>query len=103
MRHRLLGYASSMQKRRVTVTVDEELLEEAAAAVADGRAESVSAWVSEAMAHRCERDRRLRELAGLVADYEAEHGVISDEELAEQAQVDRDAAALARLGARRAG
>ncbi len=92
-----------MQKRRVTVTVDQDLVDEAAAAVASGQAESVSAWVSGAMAQRRERDRRLGELAALVSAYEAEHGVISDEELAAQAQADRDSAASIRASQQLAG
>jgi len=85
-----------MGKRRVTVTVEQSLLDEASAAVAAGRAESVSAWVGEAMSVRAERDRRLAALGELVAEYEAEHGEITDDELAEQAQADRDAAAMRR-------
>ena len=92
-----------MRKRRVTVTVDEDLLEEATAAVADARARSVSEWVAEAMAQRRKRDRRLAVLSDLIRDYEAAHGVITDDEIAEQAQRDRDAAALSRIAAKRAG
>ena len=91
-----------MTKRRVTVTVDEALLEEANTAVRHGRAESVSAWVSEAMAEHHEREQRLVLLGGLINEYEDEHGVITDEELAEQRQLDRDAAATVRRNRRRA-
>ena len=100
---RLLAYADYMQMRRVTVTVDGDLLDEVAGAVAEGRADSVSAWVAEAIAQRSERDRRLRELAVLVAEYEAEHGSITEEELAAGEQADRDAAALLRARMRPAG
>ncbi len=100
---RLLAYADNMQMRRVTVTVDGDLLDDVAGAVAEGRASSVSAWVAEAIAQRSERDRRLHELAGLVAEYEAEHGSITEEELATGEQTDRDAAALLRARVRRAG
>ena len=96
-------YAVCMSKRRVTITVDEDLLEEVEAAVADGRARSVSEWVAGAMARQRARDRRLAVLAELVRDYEAAHGVITADEVAEQAQRDRDAPALARLKAKRAG
>ena len=92
-----------MHKKRVTVTVDEDLLDAAAVAVAAGRAESLSAWVGEAMAQRHVSDQRLGELAALIDEYEAEHGVISDDELAAQAQADRDAAAMVRARRRRAG
>ncbi|WP_419913969.1 hypothetical protein [Candidatus Poriferisodalis sp.] len=92
-----------MQKQRVTVTVDEPLVDAAAAAVREGRARSVSEWIGEAMAQRHDRDQRLAVLSRLVAEYEAEHGFITDEEIADQAQRDRDAAASFRAAARQAG
>lgn len=92
-----------MRKRRVTITVQEDLLESAQAAVADGRVRSVSEWVAGAMAQRRATDQRLAVLSELIRDYEAAHGVISDDEIAEQVQRDRDAAARSRLATRRAG
>ncbi|MCY3661846.1 MAG: hypothetical protein OXH28_03350 [bacterium] len=92
-----------MQKQRVTVTVDEVLLDAASAAVNEGRARSVSEWVGEAMAQRRDRDTRLAVLGRLVEEYEAEHGFITGDEIAEQAQEDRDAAGSLRGAARRAG
>jgi Arc/MetJ-type ribon-helix-helix transcriptional regulator len=89
-----------MSKTRVTVSIDAELAAAAAAAVTDGRAESVSAWVNEALADKAAKDRRLGALADAVAAYEAEHGVIGPEELAAQGRADRDAAAAARAAAR---
>lgn len=86
-----------MQKRRVTVTVDEELLQEAGTAVSERRSRSVSEWIGEAMAQRRDRDQRLAVLRRLVSEYEAEHGVISDDEIAEQAQRDRAAATNQRI------
>ena len=41
-------------------------------------------------------DQRARQLAALIGEYEAEHGVITDDELATQAAADRDAAAKVR-------
>ena len=92
-----------MHKQRVTVTVDEFLLDAATAAVREGRARSVSEWIGEAMAQRRDRDQRLAVLGRLVAEYETEHGLITDDEIAEQAQKDRDAAASFRAAARQAG
>ena len=92
-----------MHKQRVTVTVDETLLDAASLAVREGRARSVSEWVGEAMAQRRDRDERLAVLSRLVAEYEAEHGFITDDEIAEQAQQDRDAAASLRAATRLAG
>jgi len=90
-----------MRKRLVTITVDEDLLELAQAAVRDGRSRSVSEWVAGAMAQRLATDRRLAMLSELIRDYEAVHGVITDDEIAEQVQRDRDAAAVSRMAARR--
>lgn len=81
----------------------EDLIEEAKAAVGDGQARSVSEWVAGAMAHRRARDRRLAVLEELIRDYEAAHGTITTEEIAEQSQRDRDAAAVSRIADRRAG
>ena len=103
MQIRIGVYDEGMQKQRVTVTVDEELLQEASTAVSEGRSRSVSEWIGEAMAQRRDRDQRLAVLRRLVSEYEAEHGVISDDEIEEQAQRDRDAAASLRMAARRAG
>jgi len=74
-----------------------------AAAVAEGRAESVSAWIGAAMGEKAARDRRLSALAEAVNAYEAEHGVIGDDEIAAQARADRDAAATTRAGRRKRG
>ena len=87
----------------VTITVDEDLVDEAGRAVAEGRASSVSAWIGEAMVARQANDRRVEALGELIAEYEAVHGTITEEELAQQAQADRDSAALVRAELRRAG
>ena len=92
-----------MQKRRVTITVDADIVEEATRAVEEGRAASDSAWIGEAMVARQANDRRLEALGELIAEYEAVQGAITDEELAQQAQADRDSAALVRAELRRAG
>ena len=88
-------------KERLTISIDASLAAAAAEAVADGRAESVSAWVGNAMRERVAKERRLGALADAVARYEAEHGEITEDELAEQARADRDAAAAVRAGRRR--
>lgn len=85
----------------MTISIDASLATAASAAVADGRAESVSAWVANAMRERVDRERRLASLADAVARYEAEHGLITDDELAEQERADRDAAAAVRAGRHR--
>ena len=96
-------YDDGMTKRRVTVTLDAELVEVANQVVASGRAESVSAWVNAALARESERDRLLQNGREAIAAYEAQYGAFTEEELVEQARVDREEIArnrerFARLG-----
>ncbi len=84
------------RKQRLTVTVDPKLVEAGNQAVTEGRAESLSAWVNEALAERAIKDRRLRALGEAVAVYEAEHGVIADDELDTQERADAEAAVVVR-------
>jgi hypothetical protein len=88
-----------MSKARLTVTVDPHLIGAGTAAVAEGRADSLSSWVNLALADRAARDRRLRALADAVAAYERKFGSITADELAVQERADRAAARVVR-GAR---
>lgn len=63
--------------------MDEDLIEAGRSAVASGRAESLSAWVNDALRQQAEHERRLRALDEFIADYEAEHGAFTDAEIAE--------------------
>jgi hypothetical protein len=83
-------------KARMTVTLDQSLFEAAQNAVDEGRSPSLSAWVSRAIAERIDKERRLAALAEAVAAYEAEFGVISEHEIAEQIRADRAAAVVVR-------
>ena len=83
-------------KTRLTVTVDPDLVEAANEAVADGRVESLSAWVNVALAERVAKEGRLNALAEAVAAYEAEFGEITPAELALQARADRAGARVVR-------
>lgn len=65
-------------RTRVTVTVDEATARAAQAAVAAGRAPSVSAWVASAMVERAHQES----LADVLAEIRAELGPASDEETA---------------------
>jgi hypothetical protein len=65
-------------RTRVTVTVDQEAVRAAEAAVAAGRASSVSAWVASAMSEQAHREG----LAAVLTDIRAELGPASDEETA---------------------
>lgn len=84
------------RKERITVTVDPDLLEAGQRAVAAGRSESLSAWVSRALEERIATERRLEALEEAIAAYEAEFGVISASEIAEQRVADRRAAIVVR-------
>lgn len=83
-------------KERLTVTVDPDLVQAGNDAVAEGRADSLSAWVNLALAERACKEQRLRALEEAVAAYEARFGVITDEELAAQRRADRAAARVLR-------
>lgn len=65
-------------RSRITVTVDQTAVEAAEAAVAAGRAPSVSAWVASAMSERAQSES----LKDVLADIRAELGPPSDEETA---------------------
>jgi Arc/MetJ-type ribon-helix-helix transcriptional regulator len=79
-------------KQRLSASVDAELMQAGQEAVADGRAESMSAWVNDALRLKADHDRRMRALDEFIAAYEAEHGEITQEEI-------RDAGRRARAGA----
>jgi hypothetical protein len=68
-------------KRRLSASVDADLLRAAERAARDGRASTVSAWVNDALRLKVQHDQRLRALAEFIETYEAEHGVITDEEI----------------------
>lgn len=72
-----------MTRERLSATVDADVLAAGRAAVAAGEAESLSAWVNDALRRQADHDRRLRAMDDAIAAYEAEHGVITDEEIAE--------------------
>ncbi len=84
------------RKRRLTVTVDPELVEAGNRAVASGKADSLSAWVSLALAEKARRDQQLEHLRAAIADYEAEFGEITAEEMAAQRRADREDALIVR-------
>jgi Arc/MetJ-type ribon-helix-helix transcriptional regulator len=97
----VVQYDDRMIKQRITITADAEVLRAGARAVERGGYASLSEWVNEAMHEKDARDTRLERLAEAVAAYEAEHGVITDAEIAVQTRADREAAIVVR-GRRRA-
>lgn len=88
------------RKQRLTVTVDPELVEAGNQAVASGAAESLSAWVSTALAEKARRDNQLARMRHAIAEYEAEFGEITAEELAARQRADREDAIVVRGGRR---
>jgi len=68
-------------KSRLSVTVDTDLIAAGHAVVAAGQAESVSAWVNDALRLKIEHDRRLHGIKDFIAAYEAEYGEITDAEM----------------------
>jgi hypothetical protein len=85
-----------MSKSRVTVTVDDAALGAARAAVSGGAADSLSSWVNSALIEKAARERRTAALRAAIADYEAEYGEITDEEIAVQRRADRANAIVVR-------
>jgi Arc/MetJ-type ribon-helix-helix transcriptional regulator len=85
-------------KQRLSASVDPELVAAAHAAVAAGRAESVSAWVSEALRRQLEHEQRLSALADYLAAYEAEHGEITEDEMRAAAREAESRAVVVRGG-----
>ena len=92
-----------MAKARVTVTLDESLVDDAKRTVRDGRSESISALVGEALQTRLEHDARMVALREAVDAYEAEHGAIGEEEIEAARDRIRAAPIATASNARRAG
>ena len=76
--------------------MDADLVAVAQEAVAQGRAESVSAWVNEALRLKVAHDQRLRALDEFVVAFEAEHGEITEAEMNEAARRARGRAVVVR-------
>ncbi len=70
-----------MTRQRLSATVEEDLLAAGRAAVAEGRADSLSGWVNDALRRQADHDRRMRALDEFLGAYEAEHGEITEEEM----------------------
>jgi len=90
-------------RERLSASVEAELLAAGREAVAAGRASSLSAWVNEALRRQVDHDRGLAALDDFIAAYEAEHGVITDEEIQEATRAMRARAIVVRPATRAAG
>ena len=69
-------------KQRLSASIDADLVAAAEGAAKRGEVATVSAWVNDAMRLKLEHDRRLKALSAFVADYEAEHGELTGDDLA---------------------
>lgn len=85
-----------MSKERVSATVEADLLAAGRAAVAAGRAESLSAWVNEALLRQAEHDRRMKALDEFLDAYEAQHGEIREDEMEAATRAARQRAVIVR-------
>jgi hypothetical protein len=83
-------------KQRLSASVDADLVAVAQEAVAQGQAESMSAWVNEALRLKADHDRRLRALDYFLAAFEAEHGEITEQEMRDAARQARARAVVVR-------
>jgi hypothetical protein len=68
-------------KQRLSASVDADLLVAAETAAKRGEVANVSAWVNDAMRLKVEHDRGLAALAGFIANFEAEYGEITADEI----------------------
>ncbi len=83
-------------KRRLSASVDAELVAVAQEAVTGGHAESISAWVNDALRLKADQDQRLQALDEFLAAYEAEHGEITEDEMRDAARRARERAIVVR-------
>jgi Arc/MetJ-type ribon-helix-helix transcriptional regulator len=90
-------------KARISVTVDPEVVAAGREAVSRGEAPSFSAWVNAALRQEADRVRRLAALDEAIAAYEAENGVITDEEMEAAERWARERAIVVRGPASQAG
>ena len=72
------------------------MLEAAEQAVERGDADTVSAWVNDALRLKLESERRQQALAAFIAAYESEHGDITEEEMRAATRRARSRAVTAR-------
>lgn len=93
----------TQQKDRLSASVDADMIKAGKDAVASGRADSLSAWVNEALHRQAEHDRQLQAMAEFIAAYEAEHGEITEEEMDEAERSMRERAIVVRGKARGEG
>jgi hypothetical protein len=87
-------------KLRLSASVDPEVLSAAQEAVDAGRAANISAWVNQALHRQAEHDRRMDALDEFLAQYEADEGAITDQEIADATRNARARALVVRSARR---
>lgn len=92
-----LSYDERMTKRaRLSATVEAAVVDAGRAAVAEGRAVNLSAWVNAALRRQADHDRRMKALDEFISSYEAEHGEITDDEMRQAARRARSRSVVVR-------
>lgn len=86
------------EKRRLSVSVDMDLVEAGKVTVSAGEAASLSGWVNDALRRQVEHERRLRGIDEFIRAFEAEHGEITETEMDEVARDMRARATVVRGG-----
>ncbi|CAN5814661.1 hypothetical protein BH11MYX3_BH11MYX3_10350 [soil metagenome] len=71
------------RKRRLSVSVDAELMDAAELSVKRGEAPTLSAYVSDGLKQKLQSDQRLRAMDDFLEEYEREYGNITEEGVAE--------------------
>jgi hypothetical protein len=89
-------------RERLSASVDADLMRAGQAAVAAGTAANLSAWVNAALRRQAEHDRRLAVLGDVIAEFEAEHGEITDADISDASRWARERAVVVRGGSRAA-
>jgi hypothetical protein len=89
-------------RRRLSASVDADLIAAGQTAVATGAAANLSAWVNQALRRQAEHDRRLAALGDVIAEFEAEHGKLTDAEIADASRWARERAVVVRGGSQSA-
>ena len=84
------------EKKRLSASVDSEMIAAGQRAVSEGRADSLSAWVNDALRLKTEHDRRMQALDEFVAAYESAHGEITEDEMVNAARRARERAVVVR-------
>ncbi len=83
-------------RQRLSVSIDVDLVDAARTAVNKGRAANLSAWVNEALRRQVAHEARMQALDEFLIAYEAEHGLISEDEIREATRRARSRAVAVR-------